>query len=967
MRPIRVEFQAFGPYVGYESVDFSKMSEKGLFLICGKTGTGKTTILDAITFALFGKSSGSGRDSFESMRCTNALDDTDTFVKFEFENNGDYFIFERRLEKKRKNFSKVFNAAKMDEDGAYVPFFENAKEKNLNEKAEEIIGLDYEQFIQVIVLPQGKFEKLLTSNSNEKEEILTSIFGEDKWQKIAEYVFAEAMERINGLKTQRDRIEQSLADENCSSLAELQTRIENKKEELNKITLDFERLNYDRKLEKQQELLTLAGRFESLRRLEESVTEYELQKSQCEQWEQKYNDAIRAEKVRPLISNLESAKKLVTDRNNELELCKLTASNFLKSAEDVKIQYDEYLKQEFEIQNQNTIRIQYEDKRNSYSEIDEAKKELKQMLAKEQQINEALSIKKESYEAFTPIIENMTAQWEKLNAELDDYLKHYIAGISGVLAEQLSDNEPCPVCGSTSHPRKAVKTTDSVTEAELNKKKKEQDDKYSELQSEIAKQQKAKQEYENTREQAQQISKDATALNTRYLSLKEKMVEGIDTYADLCKKIDELKTSITTYQSKKEKLEREYKQAADMATEARAKIEPAEKELAKATECRAEAHKELRQGLIENEFLNIEELEAMSGAGDVTDFKTCGLHNDISEAYTSGLHNDIAGAYTGSLHNSITGAYTGSLHNSITGTYTDGLRNCISGDQPDGLHKSICEVSALLMSDTDRNALKSQIDDYKAGYKQAIENLESLKSQLKDAKQPDINECREAINEINAKKTEYAEATTALKLQIQTLSDKYANLTNLGENIEERLKEAENDYAFAKSLRGDTGTGLQRYVLGIMFSSVVAAANQMLEMVHDGRYRLFRTDEKAQGSNKRGLELKVYDRYSEESDGRFVNTLSGGEKFLASLALSIGMSAVAQKSGIKIEALFIDEGFGSLDEDSIGDAMNILNSIQEANGLVGIISHVQLLQDRIPTKLRVVEADRGSHIVQTVG
>ena len=202
---------------------------------------------------------------------------------------------------------------------------------------------------------------------------------------------------------------------------------------------------------------------------------------------------------------------------------------------------------------------------------------------------------------------------------------------------------------------------------------------------------------------------------------------------------------------------------------------------------------------------------------------------------------------------------------------------------------------------------------------------------------------------------------------IRRLSQKAEKLALAGEGLEEKLLEAEQDLAFAKKLRGDAGTGLQRYVLGILFSSVIAAANRMLSMVHGGRYRLFRSDEKAQGSNKRGLELKVYDKNSEEHEGRFVSTLSGGEKFLASLALSIGMSTIAQKSGIRIEALFIDEGFGSLDEDSITDAMQILGSIQQANGLVGIISHVELLQERIPTKLRVEETEKGSHIIQTIG
>ena len=443
MKPCTVEFQAFGPYAGHELVDFEKLAARGLFLICGKTGTGKTMILDAITFALYGKSSGHGRDDFEAMRCTNAAFDVTTYVRFTFENNGIYYRFERRLERKRKNLSASYMVWQKDENGTWTALFENAKEKMLNEKAEEIIGLSYEQFRQVIVLPQGQFEKFLTSDSADKEKILTSIFGEEKWQAVAQLMFEEATERRQQLKS---------------------------------------------------------------------------------------------------------------------------------------------------------------------------------------------------------------------------------------------------------------------------------------LQEELGRQQ-----------------------------------------------------------------------------------------------------------------------------------------------------------------------------------------------------------------------------------------------------EPDEEACKTELARLEKLQETYAKETAVLSETIRRLSQKAEKLALAGEGLEEKLLEAEQDLAFAKKLRGDAGTGLQRYVLGILFSSVIAAANRMLSMVHGGRYRLFRSDEKAQGSNKRGLELKVYDKNSEEHEGRFVSTLSGGEKFLASLALSIGMSTIAQKSGIRIEALFIDEGFGSLDEDSITDAMQILGSIQQANGLVGIISHVQLLQERIPTKLRVEETEKGSHIIQTIG
>ena len=180
-------------------------------------------------------------------------------------------------------------------------------------------------------------------------------------------------------------------------------------------------------------------------------------------------------------------------------------------------------------------------------------------------------------------------------------------------------------------------------------------------------------------------------------------------------------------------------------------------------------------------------------------------------------------------------------------------------------------------------------------------------------------------------------------------------------HFDANYRQAEDDLNFAKKLRGDAGIGLQRYVLAILFNQVIAEANRMLAKVHGGRYHLYRSDEKGKG-NKRGLELKVYDNRSPEADGRGVAMLSGGEKFLVSLALSIGMSTVAQKGGVQIEALFIDEGFGTLDDNSIHDAMDVLESVRRSSGMIGIISHVQLLESNIPTHLEVVKSDSGISI-----
>ena len=277
------------------------------------------------------------------------------------------------------------------------------------------------------------------------------------------------------------------------------------------------------------------------------------------------------------------------------------------------------------------------------------------------------------------------------------------------------------------------------------------------------------------------------------------------------------------------------------------------------------------------------------------------------------------------------------------------------------------EAEELMLSPDEEEKISAGIRSFYASKEAAGKSLKELRDELRSMTEPDEESCRKELDDAIAGKSEYKEKRAVLFSEQKRLENKMKLLTEKGEGIDEALREAEEDFIFAKRLRGDSGTGLQRYVLGIMFSSVITAANSMLEMVHGGRYRLFRSDDKAQGSNKKGLELKVFDKNSGEKEGRFVGTLSGGEKFLVSLALSIGMSVVAGKSGIRIEALFIDEGFGTLDSDSIGDAMNVLNSVQEAHGLVGIISHVRMLEDQIPVKRRIRQDEGGSHIVRSVG
>ncbi|SCZ81334.1 AAA family ATPase [Pseudobutyrivibrio xylanivorans] len=883
MRPIKIEFQAFGPYVGHEVVDFEAISEKGLFLICGKTGMGKTTILDAMTFALYGKSSGHGRDDFEAMRCTNAAFDKTTFVKFEFENNGNFYLFERRLERKRKNLSPAYNLMKKDEEGVWKTLLENAKEKALNDKAIEIIGLEYEQFRQVIVLPQGQFEKLLTSNSDEKEKILTSIFGEEKWQEIAEKLYQEVDERKENLKEIKNRILNSLKEEQCESMGQLRLLIDHKKAELTSLDEESKEADYDNKIKALQDEQVLAKRFNDLHNAEKQLEVLKATEHETKQWEQKVKDSERAEKVRAFIDASDSALEQLDARKEFEKNTRKEAEKAKITAEASALKLEEHLKRENEVEENKALKIQYEGKRDDYEALDKTSEELK---AKENEEKQALKIEeaaKKIYDAFAPKIVNLNEEYSKLNEEHSSLLNSYLIGITGELAEQLKDGMPCPVCGSLTHPNKAIKGDNSITRDIVDAKKDEVDQKYDELQRTIEKQSTAKTDLDNKHLIVENKHAEVVSKNAEFNKIKNNLVEGLNSLVELNNKIDELDKSINEFANKKSKLEEKEKKDNISFREAQAKIEPAENETRNA------------------ELLYKESLESVEAA-----LKEHGF--DSKE-----------------------------------------------------------EAKELLLDEAAVNELNQKVKEYDTNVKAAKTNFKNLSVELEGKTEPDIESCKSKLEEITNAKDLYIEKRGVINSEIARLTNKKNMLEADDEGIDEKIREAEEDFAFAKRLRGDSGTGLQRYVLGIMFSSVVTAANQMLEMVHGGRYRLYRSDEKAQGSNKRGLELKVFDKNSEDHEGRSVRTLSGGEKFLTSLALSIGMSTIAQKSGIKIEALFIDEGFGSLDEDSIGDAMNVLNSIQEANGIVGIISHVQLLQDRIPTKLRVEEIEKGSHIVQTIG
>ncbi|MBR1763398.1 MAG: SMC family ATPase [Eubacterium sp.] len=879
MKPLKLEFQAFGPYVNHEIIDFEGLSDKKLFLICGETGSGKTMILDAMTFALYGKEKSDARSDLEELRCNQAAFGDDTFVRFTFSNNGEKYIFERKLVCKNKNFSKQQNVFKVDENGNAQVVFENCKDADINSYADEIIGLTRDQFRQIIILPQGKFESFLLAKSDDKQEILSNIFDVKKWKSISESFFRKAdeeLKRVNGYQaTIKSRIEMY----ECETADAFNELVEGTVKEKSALDEAFKKADYKKKLDEAEKEKETAKQFADLHGKKNTLKELEQKKSEIDLTAKMLELSQKAQKVKPFADSFASASKDVTERRQEYDEAKTAFESETKAKDKAEKEFKAHEDNKESCEKNAQKKAVLESKEEIYLQLDSVKKKCEEAKNDLESATKKYNKQKEKHEEARNALETQKNLYNESNRAYSDMFNLYNDGISGELASGLKNNEPCPVCGSTSHPSLAKKLESAPTRSELDAAKEQLDELYTAWNT-------AEQNEKNEKGKLEKKLKILNECTTTFELAKKdvenankNLVEGIDSHEALTKKVNDLNTAIDAYNKKKESLELNLENAKAEYQKCDANLKNAESEVVKAKKALTKADEKLKNALASNGF---ESLEAAQKA-------------------------------------------------------------MISADEQAELQQSI--------------------SDYKAAISQTKKDIAELKKELNGKAEKDMESISDTINEIKEKVNEYTKAKAGLEERIKQMTKTKDEIEKLNNKFKDEIQQAQDDFTFAKAFRGDTGIGIQRYVLAIMFNKVIAEANQMLKNVHGGRYHLFRSDDKVAGSNKRGLNLKVHDNYSPEKDGRNVALLSGGEKFLVSLSLAIGMSAVAQKSGVKIEAMFIDEGFGTLDEKSIDDALDILQSVQKANGMVGIISHVQILEDNISEKLEIVKSNKGSKII----
>ena len=883
MKPLQLEIQAFGPYAGHETVDFEKLSGNGIFLIKGPTGSGKTTIFDAMTFALYGGSSGDdsrnkfGRNDLEKWRCNQAEKTAATEVSFTFSVQNRKYRFTRRLVPKRTNLSAEYSAGELDENGVLIPFFENPKKDDLTSKATELIGLTKEQFRQVVLLPQGQFERFLTASSAEKESILQKIFEADKWEAYAQNFFAAANDRKTALENEKNAVVQSLAEEGAATVSDLDHQIENRKAEKDENDNAHAAFHSQEKQEQLNTDRALAERFKPLHAARKKGEVLQGKEAEMAQKRARYEKAERAEALRTVVSDYEKAEAEYGSRfrtwKGKQALLSGTQQRY-RSAWEAKQAHDA----NSPVSALQTKIGEYEAKRPFYRNLSQLRQ---QMTSARQNYNTQKQCFQSANDTFALAQKRAQAAFHKSEAAEQtarEFRARYYAGIYGEIASQLNDHVPCPVCGSILHPHPAERTAESVSKKEMEEAETAAQKAREMWKSAEDQRQTAEAEKQGSEKRLRDAEKNWDDAAAALRNAEANLIDRIPDSYTLEGRLNELKTKIAQYQSASERLRNEAESAKETLDKLNAQIDAAAEECRNAEKLRDDAKSVLETALIQN-------------------------------------------------------------------GYDDYLR-----------------VKQELLPDAQRKAMHTELVEYDRDVQMTAREIAQMQQELAGLEEPDAAQFDARQTEITEETNTYVKRSAELQTEIARLIKKRTVLQKKWAHFEAEIAEAENDLAFAKKLRGDSGIGLKRYILAIMFNQVIGEANRMLEKVHGGRYRLYRSDDKGAG-NKRGLELKVSDNRSPDSEGRSVAMLSGGEKFLVSLSLSIGMSTVAQKTGVQIEALFIDEGFGTLDDSSIHDAMDILESVRRSSGIIGIISHVQLLESNIPTHLEVIKTNGGSTIV----
>ena len=870
MRPVTLSMSAFGPYSGKVEIDFEKLGQQGLYLIAGDTGAGKTTIFDAISFALYGEASG-GRERrlSKTFRSDYAKPDTPTWVTLRFRHRGEIWRVTRspeyvRLKQRGEGtVTEIAKAELVNEDSGAVW----SGLKQVGDKLREITGLTQDQFSRTTMIAQGEFLKILNAKSEERKALFQRLFGTQRFEDFQlrlKEMFAdcenERREIDAAIMTAAAMIEPEENYERAEKLCEFSSAPEYAQQLLEEAadllafqtelctTLRQEKNRADvthiALVRRYEEGKAINAAFEDVREAQMRLQALTERKAEFAQKETALNLARLAVPLAAQLAALNDLKADCAATNEKLDQNRKTQQELSKQLPGLE-----------QAERKAALGAEKAD----------------EMLLNAARLEDSAAMLRRYNEALKALVSAQDALKDAALASAGEGKAYaavkeaYYSNQSALLASELKPNEPCPVCGSLSHPAPAHFTGEPVDKAALDR---------------------AEMRYELSQAEYRQKKSKAEALEQ---TIEAYQAELANKHISADQSVDALKVQADSLRRDADKLKSAYKSAQAAFHAHRLRLAEANAACETLSQ-RAEA----LQSVIERSEAKFKLELSESGFQDTEDLRSHALDN-----------------------------------------------------------------AAI-------GALEAEISLYRQDLAAASDRAGRLKENLKDKHTIELSSIREELDaaqeKLNAADKKLSSSEQRLERN-KTACEKIRELRQKWDARQKHWSTVDDVYRTVSGQKKQTAKlSFETYVQQYYFRAVVANANRRLHVLTQGMFTLRVRETASNLVSKTGLDLDVLD--SRTGQWRDVSTLSGGESFLASLALALGLSDMvqAQSGAISIDALFIDEGFGSLDENALSNALDLLATLAQGKRLIGVISHMPELERRIGRQLRVIKTDSGSKV-----
>ena len=857
--------RAFGPYAGETVIDFEKLQGRHLFLICGPTGAGKTTILDAMCYALYGKTSGDRTG--EKMRSDYADSSERTEVIFDFMLGDKTYRATRspaQMVDKKRGSGQTLAAMQASlselEDGKEI----NTLRTGIEEAAGKLIGLNADQFCQVILLPQGDFRKLLVAKADEREAILKQLFKTQRFSEFKDRLKDRLDAKVREKMEKQTREDQILSSSGATDEKQLSQMVEEAGKELKEaqdIVKSREKESNEFR-EVYQKETALMGHFTELEKALKQDAALKNEEGRMKEMEASLSLIRSARELAPYFVQLDGITREGKQEAVKLKTARADMETYSKLNETLekRIQELDAMKEKREEERKTALKMQdLVPKAKLYGAAVQALKNAQNALSRAEEETKRLQASAEAAR------KARDAQKEKADA----VRKSYIDGQAFLLAEGLEDGVPCPVCGAIHHPAPA-RGGDHVAKAEDVER--------------------AQKEYERT-----------SAAYDRANDTKEKHSTGA------------------------------YAKAMSDHAKADAQMKTLE---------------EIPEAYRDPKYLEAESTRLL------TDIRKWEQDKETAAAQLRKAGADLSASQAACRN-------AEERREELVKKYRE-TESVLKEASDKAGFQSLDECKEWYKKKDTEESVRKTLEQYRADRKSTEERIKAEEQETAGKERPDMLALNEKSKALQDQLKKASERAAALKERTETLQKAVSDARAIEKELEDLRKEEGLIRGLYDLTSGKkTRITLERYVLGTLLDDVANAANLRLLSMSRRRYSLHRmTDES--GLGKGGLSLEVSDSFTGRS--RPANTLSGGETFLASLSLALGLADVVQsrQGGVRLDTMFIDEGFGTLDPDSLNSAMNTLIDLQNTGRMVGIISHVPELEERIDARLRVTPAEKGS-------